>query len=58
MSYDTAHTSVLHQHHTRDLTHKGRSEVVSNVDPQYLNSESAVEGLPMKPVSLKSATGA
>ncbi len=50
MSHDTAHTPAPHQHHTRELTCKGRSEVVINVGFQYLSFESAVEGLPMKPV--------
>jgi hypothetical protein len=30
----TPHTSVPHQHHTLDLTHKGRSETGINVGPQ------------------------
>ena len=40
-----------HTHrHTRELTYKGRSEVAINVGFQYLSFESAVEGLPMKPM--------
>ena len=51
MSHDTAHTPVPRQHHTRELTCKGRSEVAINVGFQYLSFVSVVEGLPMKPVS-------
>jgi hypothetical protein len=45
------------QRHTRDLTYKGRSEVGINVGFQYLNCESVLEGLPMKPVGRKSVVG-
>jgi len=58
MSHDTAvcaRTPAPRQRHTRELTYKGRSEVEINVGFQYLSFESAVEGLPMKPVSRKSA---
>ena len=51
MSHDTVHTPAPRQRHTRELTYKGRSEVAINVGFQYLSFESAVEGLPMKPVS-------
>ncbi len=57
MFHDTTRTSIPRQRYTRELTHKGRSQVGINVGPQYLNSESAVEGLPMKPVRRKSTTG-
>jgi hypothetical protein len=57
MSHDNTRTSVPRQRHTRDLTHKGRSEVVINVGSQYLSFVSAIGGLPMKPVSRKSASG-
>ncbi len=51
MSHDTAHTPTPRQHHTRELTWKGSSEVGINVGFQYLIFVSVVEGLPMKPVS-------
>ena len=57
MSHDTAHTPAPRQRHTRELTYKGRSEVAINVGFQYLIFESAVEGLPMKPVRRQSAAG-
>ena len=57
MSHDTVHTLVPHQRYTRELTHKGRSEVETNVGSQYLSFVSAIGGLPMKPVSRKSAEG-
>ncbi len=50
MSHDTVHTSVSHQRHTRELTHKGRSEV-------YLSFVSVIGGLPIKPVCRKSVVG-
>ena len=50
MSHDTAHTPAPRQHHTRELTCKGRSEVAINVGFQFLSFVSVVEGLPMKPV--------
>ena len=31
MSHDTAYTPVPRQHHTREITYKGRSEVAINV---------------------------
>ena len=57
MPHDTTHTPAPRQRHTRELTYKGRSEVAINVGFQNLIFESAVEGLPMKPVSRKSAAG-
>jgi hypothetical protein len=42
MSHDTTHTSAPHQRHTRDLTHKERSEVVINVGSQYLRFVSVI----------------
>jgi hypothetical protein len=57
MSHDTEYTPDPRQRHTRDLTYQERSEVVINVGFQYLIFESAVEGLPMKPVDRKSAVG-
>jgi hypothetical protein len=58
MSHDTTHTSVPRQRHTRELTHKGRSEVTINVGSQYLNFVSVIGGLPLTPVSRKSVVDA